>query len=157
VVAAERQGVMAVSVLSCDRVLAELDGRPVGDLEATSRAALARAPLAAKWASRFAGVARSTTVTPKRFRAQSAPTIVHSAVVGIAQACVPDPDAMLRDLLVHAIDACGTWGVRDPGGRARVRRGRCRGRAGRTPGRRGLRRPRWPIRARPGRFTPEVS
>ena len=69
VVAAERQGVMAVSVLSCDRVLAELDGRPVGEPEATSRAALARAPLAAKWASRFAGVARSTTVTPKRFRA----------------------------------------------------------------------------------------
>jgi hypothetical protein len=114
VVAAERQGVMAVSVLSCDRMLAELDGRPVGDLEATSRAALARAPLAAKWASRFDGVARSTAVTPKRFRAQSAPTIVHSAVVGIAQACVPDPDAMLRDLLVQAIDACATWGARDP-------------------------------------------
>jgi hypothetical protein len=35
-------------------------------------------------------------------------------VVGIAQACVPDPDAMLRDLLVQAIDACATWGVRDP-------------------------------------------
>src|SRR4029453_17247267 len=69
VVAAERQGVMAVSVLSCDRVLAELDGRPVGDREGTSRAALARAPLAATWASRFAGVARSTAVTPKRFRA----------------------------------------------------------------------------------------
>ncbi|MFL5793189.1 MAG: hypothetical protein ACJ77H_04125 [Actinomycetota bacterium] len=33
VVAAERQGVLAVAVLSCERVLAELDGRPVGALE----------------------------------------------------------------------------------------------------------------------------
>jgi hypothetical protein len=114
VVAAERQRVMAVAVLSCDRVLAELDGRPVGDLEASSRHALARAPQAAQWASRFTGRARPAPVTPKRFRDQAAPAIVRSAVVGIAQACVPDPDAMLRDLLVQAIDACATWGVRDP-------------------------------------------
>ena len=114
VVAAERQRVMAVSVLSCDRMLAELDGRPAAELEAPSRHALARAPLATQWASRFADTASSVRVTAKRFRAQSAPTIVHSAVAGIAQACVPDPDAMLRDLLVQAIDACATWGVRDP-------------------------------------------
>jgi hypothetical protein len=113
VVAAERQRVMAVSVLSCDRILAELDGRPAAELEAPSRHALARAPLAAQWASRFADTASSVRVTAKRFRDQSAPTIVHSAVAGIAQACVPDPDAMLRDLLVQAIDACATWGVRD--------------------------------------------
>jgi hypothetical protein len=113
VVAAERQRVMAVSVLSCDRMLAELDGRPAAELEAPSRHALARAPLAAQWASRFADTASSVRVTAKRFRDQSAPTIVHSAVAGIAQACVPDPDAMLRDLLVQAIDACATWGVGD--------------------------------------------
>jgi hypothetical protein len=114
VVAAERQRVMAVSVLSCDRMLAELDGRPAAELEAPSRHALARAPLAAQWASRFADTASSVRVTAKRFRDQSAPTIVHSAVAGIAQACVPDPDAILRDLLVQAIDACATWGARDP-------------------------------------------
>ena len=93
-------------------LLAELDGRPAGDLEAPSRHALARAPQAARWASRFTA-ARSASVTPRRFRDQAAPTIVRSAVVGIAQACVPDPDAILRDLLVQAIDACATWGVRD--------------------------------------------
>ena len=114
VVAAERQRVMAVSVLSCDRMLAELDGRPAGELEGPSRYALSRAPLAAGWASRFADTARSAPVTARRFRDQSAPTIVHSAVAGIAQACVPDPDAILRDLLVQAIDACATWGVRAP-------------------------------------------
>src|SRR5215207_9185013 len=40
VVAAERQRVMAVSVLSCERVLAGLDGRPVGALQEQSRSAL---------------------------------------------------------------------------------------------------------------------
>jgi hypothetical protein len=114
VVAAERQRVMAVSVLSCDRMLAELDGRPAGELEGPSRRALSRAPLAAGWASRFADTARSAPVTARRFRDQSAPTIVHNAVAGIAQACVPDPDAILRDLLVQAIDACATWGACDP-------------------------------------------
>jgi hypothetical protein len=41
VVAAERQRVMAVSVLACERVLAALDGRPVGSLQDQSRSALA--------------------------------------------------------------------------------------------------------------------
>jgi hypothetical protein len=35
--ASERQGVLAVAVLSCERVLAELDGRPAGDLTEPSR------------------------------------------------------------------------------------------------------------------------
>jgi len=50
----------------------------------------------------------------KRFRQQAAPTIVRNAAQGIAQACVPDPDGMLRDLLVQAIDACAAWAHRDP-------------------------------------------
>ena len=37
VVAANRQRVMAVSVLTCDRVLADLDGRGAGALEEQSR------------------------------------------------------------------------------------------------------------------------
>jgi hypothetical protein len=35
----------------------------------------------------------------------AAPVIVHDAAQGIAQAYVPDPDAMLRNLLVRAIDS----------------------------------------------------
>src|SRR5919197_2233149 len=53
VVAAERQRVMAVSVLACDRVLAELDGRPAGRLEEQSRSVLAQVPRAAAWAAQF--------------------------------------------------------------------------------------------------------
>ena len=35
---------------------------------------------------------------------------------GIAQACVPQPDEMLRDLLVGAIRECAAWAGQDTGG-----------------------------------------
>jgi len=100
VAAAGRQRVMAVSVLACERVLAELDGRPVGSLQERSRLALAKVPHAAQWASRFTSGVRASQ---KGFRRQAAPIIVRDAVEGIAKACIPDPDGMLRDLLVQAI------------------------------------------------------
>jgi hypothetical protein len=106
VVAAERQRVMAVSVLTCERVLAELDGRTAGALEQQSRLALADVPHAAEWAYQFTSGVRPSN---KGFRRQAAPTIIQDAVEGIAQACVPDPDGMLRDLLVQAIDVCAAW------------------------------------------------
>jgi hypothetical protein len=109
VVAAERQHVLAVGVLSCERVLAELDGRPVGALEEQSRSALAQVPHAAAWATRFTRVAPTSVPSAKRFRQQAAPTIVRNAAQGIAQACVPDPDGLLRALLVQAIDTCAAW------------------------------------------------
>jgi hypothetical protein len=108
VVAAGRQRVMAVAVLTCERVLAELDGRAAGALEQQSRSALAEVPQAAEWAYQF-----TSGVRPSRrgFRRQAAPTIVQDAVEGIARACVPDPDEMLRDLLVQAIDVCAAWSI----------------------------------------------
>ncbi|HWD42462.1 MAG TPA: hypothetical protein VHM23_01855 [Actinomycetota bacterium] len=114
VVAAERQGVMAVGVLTCDRVLAELDGRPPGALEAASRSALARAPHATRWAERFVDRAPAATLTARRFRQQAAPAIVRNAVAGIAHACVPDPDGLLRRLLVESIEVCAASGGQVP-------------------------------------------
>jgi hypothetical protein len=111
VVAAESQRVMAVSVLTCERVLAELDGQAPGSLEQQSRRALAEVPHAAEWADRFTSGVRPST---KGFRRQAAPTIVQDAVQGIAHACVPDPDGMLRDLLVQAIEVCAAWVDHDP-------------------------------------------
>ena len=73
--------------------------------------ALAKAPHAAEWAYRFTSGVRPSN---KGFRRQAAPTIVQDAVEGIAQACVPDPDGMLRGLLVQAIDECAAWIGRDP-------------------------------------------
>jgi hypothetical protein len=114
VVAAERQHVLAVGVLSCERMLAALDGRPVGALEEPSRLTLAQVPHAAAWAARFTSAAPASVASAKRFRQQAAPAIVRNAAQGIAQACVPDPDGMLRTLLVQAIDACAAWAHRDP-------------------------------------------
>jgi len=101
VVAAERQRVMAVSVLACDRVLADLDGRPVDQLEPHSRQALAKAPHAHRWAVEFT---RGLEYSPRSFRRNAAPRTVRSAVEGIAAACVADPDALLHEVLLGAIE-----------------------------------------------------
>ncbi|HEX6673722.1 MAG TPA: hypothetical protein VF486_01665 [Actinomycetes bacterium] len=128
VAAAERQRVMAVSVLACERVLSELDGRPVGALEEQSRLALAQVPHAAQWAYRFTSGARGSQ---KGFRRQAAPIIVRDAVEGIAQACIPDPDGMLRDLLVRATAECAACVGRDPvGGKGPPRKAASAGRPG---------------------------
>ena len=111
-VAAERQRVMAVSVLTCERVLADLDGRAPGGLEEQSRLALAKAPHATEWAYQFTSGIRPSN---KGFRRQAAPTIVQDAVEGIARACVPDPDGMLHGLLVQVINVCAALVGRDPG------------------------------------------
>jgi hypothetical protein len=110
-VAAGRQKVMAVSVLACERVLADLDRRAAGSLTESSKSALAKAPHAARWAEDFV---RTRPTSEKVFRRQAAPTIVRCAVDGIAQACVPDPDRILHDLLVGAIEDCAGWVHRGP-------------------------------------------
>jgi hypothetical protein len=103
VVAEERQGVMAVAILTCERLLAELDGRPGTSLSRRSRDALAMVPRTAAWAQRYG---RHVTTSRRVFRRQTVPAIVGYAVQGIALASVPDPDRLLRDLLVGAIEDC---------------------------------------------------
>jgi hypothetical protein len=98
---AESQRVMAVSVLTCNRVLAALDGQPRDTLDQRSRVALAAVPLAERWARDFT---RGLPISVERFQRRAAPRTVQSAVEGIARACVPDPDAMLHDLLCATID-----------------------------------------------------
>ena len=117
VAAASRQQIMAVSVLACERMLAILDGRPTGSLEEQSRAALAQVPHAAQWARDFSAhsFVRAIPLSPQAFRERSAPFIVHSAVEGIARAYIPQPEQMLRDLLIGAIAECASQAGRDTG------------------------------------------
>jgi hypothetical protein len=103
VVSEERQRILAVAVLAAERVLSDIDGRPADELVEQSRRALAQAPIAARWAESFN---RDMRTTAKGFHRHGAPNTVRHAVVGIAHACIPDPDAMLRDLLVGAIEDC---------------------------------------------------
>lgn len=103
VVAAERQQVLAVSVLVAERMLADLDGRPADDIGDGSRQVLAQVPHAARWAYQFAPDIR---ISLKGFRRHAAPATVRCAVEGIARACISDPDDMLRELLAAAIEDC---------------------------------------------------
>jgi hypothetical protein len=99
----ERQNALGVSILSANRVLAEIEGRPFGDLEPGSVAALESAPRSARWAEQFVRGARQST---KGFRRHAAPSTVRFAVRAIAEACVSDPDAILRHLLADVIEDC---------------------------------------------------
>ena len=109
VVAAERQRVMAVGVLTSERVLAGLDGCPDAPMSQQSRDALVRSPGAAAWAHSYT---RDIAISRRTFRRQAAPAIVGSAERGIAQTC-PDRDRVLHDLLVGAIEDCRTCSALD--------------------------------------------
>ncbi|WP_461024072.1 hypothetical protein [Thalassiella azotivora] len=112
VVSVERQRALAVGLLSCERRLAHLDGRDPGHLEPASRAALDAVPDAAVWAARFSRDVSPGTATG--FHRHAAPRIVRCATQGIALACVPDPDAVLRDLLEAGIAEVRAWAAGPP-------------------------------------------
>lgn len=103
VAAAERQLALAVSVLAAEEILTRLDGAPPGSMSPRSREAMDQVPQAAAQARKFS---RAAKITERGFRRYAAPNAIQLAVVGIVQACIPDPDSMLRDLLAAAIDDC---------------------------------------------------
>jgi hypothetical protein len=103
VASAERQRALAVAVLAVERVRARLDDAPADRIDERSRAALAEVPHATKWARRYT---QEMETAPEGFRKHGAPTVVRLAVVGIAQACIADPDGMLYELMAGAIDDC---------------------------------------------------
>ncbi|WP_328475255.1 hypothetical protein OHA21_18260 [Actinoplanes sp. NBC_00393] len=103
VVAEERQRSMAVTVLTANRLLAELDGRAPDHLDEPSARVLAQVPLAARWAREYI---RALPVSLRSFRERGTRAAVLYAVDGIAKACTSDPDRLLHDLLAAAIDDC---------------------------------------------------
>lgn len=96
-----RQRVAAVGVLRSEAVLAELEGRPPDSLSERARSALATVPDAERWARDFCAIGPGST---RSFPGRSAPAIVRHAVLGIAEACISDPDALLVDLLRRTVD-----------------------------------------------------
>lgn len=110
VVPAEQQRTLAVAVLTCERLLDDLDGRPSGTLTEASRAALEAVPHEAEWARQFARGHRSSL---RGFRRHAAPSIVRVAATGITEARASDAPQLLYDLLVGAIEACRAWVDRD--------------------------------------------
>ncbi|MFP5347123.1 MAG: hypothetical protein ACLGIA_08850 [Actinomycetes bacterium] len=101
--AAPRQNALAVSVVTCDRVLAQMDGRQGDELDPDTQTVLDQVPHAARWALDFS---RRLHISPKGFRRRAAPSIVRCSVEGIATACIPDRDERLYDLLAGSIKDC---------------------------------------------------
>jgi hypothetical protein len=103
VVSFEHQRALAVGLLTCERLLAELDGEPSDSMSSTGRRALAAVPSAERWARQYCG---DRPVPTARFHRRSAPSIVLLAVGGIAESCGPDRDDVLIGLLEGAIADC---------------------------------------------------
>jgi len=93
VASAERQQALAVGMLG---LLMHTDHDPA--LESIADAAFERAPHATRWARDYLSAARRV-----RHSDRAAYAIVHTAVVGIALACVDDADERLRRVLEDAI------------------------------------------------------
>jgi hypothetical protein len=106
IASADRQRVLAVSVLVCESVLSRLDGRRGRTLSPDSERALDAVPEARQWADRFTGSLRPPLAA---FRRQAAPHAVRYAVDSAAHALIPNPDATLRRMLVESIEVCAAW------------------------------------------------
>lgn len=111
VVSEPRQRALAAGLLAARRFLANhgsegVPGMDTKDLFDDAQRALLRTPHAATWAEERIG---DDQLTPKALRHRSAPSVVRFSVVGIAEACIPDPDAVLYELLETAINDCSHW------------------------------------------------
>jgi hypothetical protein len=111
VVAEHRQRALAAGLIAARRVLTELEEEEptsidVTDLLDQAETALSMAPQAARWAEEFT---TETHLTVRALQNRSAPCIVRVAVVGIAEACISDPDALLHELLATVVQDCSGW------------------------------------------------
>lgn len=111
VVAAERQRALAVGLISAEQVFSDLaEDRPtnvaVNDLLDDAHHALERTPDAARWAVDYAA---GWDVSRQPFQKRAAPAIVRVSVVGTSEACIPNPDDMLYEMLTTVIDDCTQW------------------------------------------------
>jgi hypothetical protein len=102
-VAPEHQRVLAVSVLTCEKVLASLDEQAARSWSGPARDALAHAPAATAWAGGFTHRVRTSV---RGFRRHAAPGTVRYSVDALARAAPPDADDVLHDLLVATIEEC---------------------------------------------------
>lgn len=102
------QRVAAVGLLRCESMLATMEARPPYELSPVAEAALAEVPSAASWARdlvRRAGIPTGRAAD-RAFARQTGPAIVQTSIHGIAQACIPDAETRLIDLLRRTIDLC---------------------------------------------------
>ena len=98
-----RQRALAAGLLRCDELLAGFGESPASISRTLLRTALESTPGAGSWAQEFLRAAGA--LNPRSIPLMS-DAIIRTAVVGIADACVQDPDDRLRELLAGAITDC---------------------------------------------------
>jgi len=98
-----RQRALAAGLLRCERLLGNYSDDVTGRTRRTVRAALDRAPAAEAWARAFEG---EDSVSKPRPIAVSDEAILRASVIGIAEACVLDPDERLVTLLASVVAEC---------------------------------------------------
>ena len=106
-----RQRALAAGLLRCDELLAGCGESPSSTSRSLIRGALESTPGAHSWARTF--VRAAGDLNPRSIPLMS-DAIIRTAVVGIADACVPNPDDRLRELLRLAIADCA--GIADDRG-----------------------------------------
>jgi hypothetical protein len=94
IVSMERQRALAAALIN---VVAQTNDP---GLESVARDAFDQAPDSERWARHYL----STAPAPRDFGYRAAAAMVHTAVVGIALACVDDADALLTRLLRETIE-----------------------------------------------------
>jgi len=102
-VSADHQRALAVGILNCQRHLSRSsDEAEAIEISNQVRAAFDKAPQTERWAREFLGSVGSWSRT--RFTDRTAESIIRITVQGIAEACIPDTDERLYDLLAAAIE-----------------------------------------------------
>jgi hypothetical protein len=96
----ERQRALAVAVIACSELLAERNALEP-ELGVAAQASLAEVPDAERWARKRLV---EWSVRPNELVRNGCEAIVRTAVVGIAQACISDPDDRLIRLLNDAVE-----------------------------------------------------
>jgi len=99
-----RQQALAVGIIAAQSHLARRE--PLADSTLTDdvASAFAQAPLAESWARAF--IAENGLEHRDRALRRMTESLIHTAVMGIANACAPGSDACLRSLLRDAIQDC---------------------------------------------------
>lgn len=102
-----RQRGLAVGILAAQRLVSagDLPALP-DDLSDHAHRSLAAVPATR---ARAEDLIDGHEIDVRGFRRRSAPTMVRVAVEGLAEACIPDPDGALADLLATAIADCRAW------------------------------------------------
>jgi len=102
-VAAEpRQRALAAGLLRCESSAANVGGELGAGLRRDIHTALISAPAAEKWAREFVS---ESGITRAPLDERTIDLLLGLSVTGISEACVSDPDQILRGVLTRAIDA----------------------------------------------------